>query len=135
MSDRPIIVKSHEVAVPPPRAVTVRNASLSNALVRKPDEALALLNMVAPVQLEDISIDERGSVLIENEEFIKAIRAIPGAVTKPELAAGNFICGAGCGVEAIGTMRPTVDAAAGNFICGAGCGVTEDLGGAVKRPG
>jgi hypothetical protein len=131
MSDRPIIVKPNEVAIPPPRAVTVRNASLSNALVRKPDEALTLLNMVAPVRLEDISIDERGSVLIENEEFIRAIRAIPGAVTKPGLAAGNFICGAGCGKEEVNIR--TVDAAAGNFICGAGCG--KELGGTVETEG
>jgi hypothetical protein len=133
MSDRPIIVKPHEIAVPPPRAVTVRNASLTNALVHKPDAALALLNMVAPVQLEDVSIDERGSVTIENDAFIKAIRAIPGVVTRPGgLEAGNGLCGAGCGAEAIGT-KP-LDLAANNGLCGAGCGA-EEIGGGINRRG
>jgi hypothetical protein len=131
MSDRPIIVKPHEIAAPPPRGVTVRNASLTNALVHKPEAALALLSMVAPVALDDVSIDERGSVIIENDAFIKAIRTIPGVVTKPGgLEANNGLCGAGCGAEAIG-MRPA-DLAANNGLCGAGCGA-EDIADAVKR--
>lgn len=133
MSDRPIIVKPHEIAAPPPRGVTVRNASLVNALVHKPDAALALLNMVAPIELDDVSIDERGGVIIENDAFIKAIRTIPGIVTRPgELEANNGLCGAGCGTQAIG-MRPA-DLAANNGLCGAGCGA-EDVGDAVKRRG
>jgi hypothetical protein len=127
MSDRPIIVKPHEISVPPPRAVTVRNASLTNALVQKPEAALALLNMVAPVQLTDVSIDERGSVTIENDGFIKAMRAIPGVVSRPGgLEANNGLCGAGCGAEAI-TARPPIDPFANNGLCGAGCGGAEDL--------
>ena len=133
MSDRPIIVKSHEITAPPPRGVTVRNASLTNALVHKPEAALALLNLVAPVQLDDVSIDERGSVIIENEAFIKAIRAIPGVVTRPGgLDANNGICGAGCGAEAIGGGVRPADLVAGNGICGAGCGA-EDIADAVKK--
>lgn len=132
MSDRPIIVKPHEILVPPPRSVTVRNASLTSALIKKPEAALALLNMVAPVQLDDISIDERGSVMVENEAFIKAIRAIPGMVTRPGgIEANNGLCGAGCGAEAI-AAKP-VDPFANNGLCGAGCGA-EDLA-AVRRQG
>jgi hypothetical protein len=108
MSDRPIIVKPHEIAAPPPRAVTVRNSSLTNALVHQPDAALALLNMIAPVHLDDVSIDERGNVLIENEGFIKAIRAVPGFVKPGEAEAGNIVCGVGCGAENLGDIAEAV---------------------------
>jgi hypothetical protein len=88
--------------------------------------------MVAPVELDDVSIDERGSVVIENDGFIKAIRTIPGVVTKPGgLEANNGLCGAGCGAEASIGVRPA-DLAANNGLCGAGCGA-EDIADSVKR--
>jgi hypothetical protein len=108
MSDRPIIVKPHEIAAPPPRAVTVRNSSLTNALVHQQEAALSLLNMIAPIQLDDVSIDERGNVLIENDAFIKAIRALPGIVKPGEAEAGNFICGLGCGADSLGDIAEVV---------------------------
>lgn len=132
MTNRPILVKPQEIAVPPPRAVTVRNASLVNAFVQKPQEALELLGMVAPVKLDEISIDERGYLTVENEEFIRALRAVPGVVTgRPGgLAEGNGICGAGCGEMGSIVTRP-IDPLANNGICGAGCGAQA---GTVQDP-
>jgi hypothetical protein len=100
MIDKPIYVQTDEMEVADD-TTTISNPELAQAVKEHPDEAADFLSeKVVPVDLDEISIDESGRVVVRDPAFAKAIAERSAASeTRRGLAAPNVkngVCGAGC---------------------------------------
>jgi hypothetical protein len=92
----PILIRPSDVSPPPTNAVALVSPELLTALIRNPERALGLLaEEVAPVQIDEISVDRLGRVVINNAEFARAMSE-KQAGFDPRVAGTNSVCGLGC---------------------------------------
>ena len=74
---------------------SVHSGELATALVRDSAAALSLIHEAVPsVAIEEISIDDCGRVVIDNEDFRRYVRDL---IANPVGAVSQGICGYGCG--------------------------------------
>ena len=68
---------SADVSIGADGKARLMSASLIHGLVKTPKSTLSLLgNVVAPITLDDISIDELGRVVVDNQPFVASVRAL-----------------------------------------------------------
>lgn len=93
---RPIFINSSDVSAGPPDNISITNMNLVNALVRDQAAVLQFLSSeVSPVNLEEISIDNDGRVVVANSTFAKTLR--DGAIAADQASGMKQTgCGFGC---------------------------------------
>jgi hypothetical protein len=90
----PITIKSEHAEVAGSTA-RLRSAALATHLIQNQSGALGVLEQIAPVKASDISIDDQGRVIVDNDAFASALRKSIDLGT----AADNHGCGLGCAAE------------------------------------
>jgi hypothetical protein len=90
-----VSVKVEDLSLSGTNEASIKNHALLNALVNQPKEALELLKSTHPsIELSQISVDEYGTVVIDNDdvrEFVKGIILNP-----VQVAGNNTYCGLSC---------------------------------------
>ena len=72
-----IIVQQGDIDIPRSDAVFIKSASLANQLVRHQDETLRFLSeQVSPIDVNQISIDSEGRVVVANQQFRETLLVV-----------------------------------------------------------
>lgn len=95
MADQPgVFVKPEHMNLSGTNEASIKSHALVNALVSKQQEAIELLKSSTPsIELSQISVDDYGTVVINNEAFRKLVK---GFILNPVQPAGNSFCGLRC---------------------------------------
>ena len=91
MGVAPIIIKAKNAEVAGSET-KITSSALATHLIQNPKAALDVLHQVAPVSASEISVDEKGRVVISNAKFASALQAR----IRAGAAADNHGCGVGC---------------------------------------
>lgn len=95
-------VRPVDIDTATPGKTVISSEQLATRLVRRrgdgdADDPLNILRMASSnVSLDHISIDARGRVVIENEEFREAVSNAIQAMEPHDLLSANGFCGVGC---------------------------------------
>jgi hypothetical protein len=87
----PIIIKAKDAEIAGSET-RITSPALATHLIQNQPAALDVLHQVAPVNASDISVDEKGRVVIANANFASALQSRISAGA----AADNHGCGVGC---------------------------------------
>jgi hypothetical protein len=89
-------VKPENLSLSGTNEASIKSHTLLNALVSQQQEAIELLkSTVTTIELNQISIDEYGTIVINNDALREYVKEFISNPVQP--AVNNFICGLGCG--------------------------------------
>jgi len=89
-----VFVKAEHLNLSGTNEASIKNHALVNALVSQQQEAISVLkSTVSSIELNQISVDEYGTIVINNNAFREYVK---GFILNPVQAAGNSICGLHC---------------------------------------
>jgi hypothetical protein len=89
-----VYVKAENLSLSGTNEASIKSHALVNALVSQQQEAIGLLKAtVSSIELNQISVDEYGTIVINNDAFREYVK---GFILNPVQAAGNGTCGLGC---------------------------------------
>ncbi len=90
-----VFVKPENMFLSGAKEASIKSHALVNALISQQQEAIDILkSATSSIELSQISVDEYGTVVINNEDFRNLVK---GFIANPVLPAGNTVCGLNCG--------------------------------------
>jgi hypothetical protein len=91
-------IKADELNLSGANQASIKNNDLLNALVTSQEKAVNFLKQtVSSIELSQITVDEYGAIVIDNDEFRQVVK---GFINNP-VSAANWNCGGngGCHLE------------------------------------
>jgi len=90
-----VYVKSEHLNLSGANEASIKSHALVNNLVSQQQEAIELLkSSVSSIELSQISVDEYGTIVIDNDDFREYVK---GFILNPvQVASTNNVCGLGC---------------------------------------
>ncbi|MEO3863134.1 hypothetical protein [Acrocarpospora sp. B8E8] len=86
-----VLVQFPEIDIPPADSALIDSPSLMDQLIRNQESTLRFLSEeIAPVDVEQVSVDNRGRVVISNQRFREVLLV---KLSTPAPESNNGLCG------------------------------------------
>lgn len=86
-----VLIQLSDIDIPRPDAVLIENSTLMDQLIRNQDETLRFLSEdIAPVDIDEVSVDRHGRVVIANQHF-RELMLVRLQINVPQST--NGLCG------------------------------------------
>ncbi|MCL6751920.1 hypothetical protein KBT16_13480 [Nostoc sp. CCCryo 231-06] len=90
-----VFVKPENISLSGTNEASIKSHALLNALVNQQQEAVGLLkSTVSSIELSQISVDEYGTIVINNDAFREYVKGFILNPVRP--AVDNGVCGINC---------------------------------------